>query len=505
MNTNIKNWVIVMFENRSFDSLLGYLPHIAPEDGIRDRDIELPYPGGTVRVHPSTNFTDPIPDPGEEYPAINAQIYGRFRPAENAGLSPYAIFPDHQVAPFNEPEPGQLPTMDGFALDFFHNSRWQTGRDLTDNEMQSIGGVFTPESAPVINGLAREYAVFTHWHCDVPTCTFPNRSFFHAGSSDGRLGNDIIWDYAWDNDLPNLFTRATDRGVTWTCYFDKDQKIPYTAVNQAGGKHLPLWRDHSEHHEQFFADCAAGSLPQYSWIEPCLVSGNLNDYHPPTDIRAGEAFLASIYEAVRSSPQWEQTALVVMFDEHGGCYDHVPPPATVSPDDRVSSEGFAFDRLGVRVPTIVISAYTERETVITDLHSNTSMTRTLREALDLGPALTKRDAWAEPAFAAFNRDTPRTDRPVITALPYSPGGANPDAQEPVAGDLPDTKLFWQHKHAHDKEYVSQIGQVTVRNAARLLGLDPDEAPSTSASGVREWLEHHFVVEGRPQFEPGPSR
>ena len=90
----IKHWVVVMFENRSFDNLLGHLPHIDAEDGIRDREITLPYPGGVVTVHPSTNFTDPIPDPGEGYPNVNAQIYGRYEPATNAGKSAYPIFPD---------------------------------------------------------------------------------------------------------------------------------------------------------------------------------------------------------------------------------------------------------------------------------------------------------------------------------------------------------------------------------------------------------------------------
>lgn len=507
MVDQIRNWVVVMFENRSFDNLLGHLPHIPAEDGIRDADIVLDYPKGQVRVHPSTNFTDPIPDPGEEYAAVNVQLFGRYLPESNAGKSPYRIFPNFMDPPYNSAEPGTEPTMNGFALDFHYSGQWETGRELTDAEMQSIGGVFTPESAPVINTLAQEYAVFTHWHCDAPTCTFPNRSFFHAATSGGRLDNDITYDYAWNFDFDNLFNRATEAGVTWTAYYDPSQKLPLTAINLAGARHRKMWRQHSRTMEQFHADAAAGNLPAYSWVEPKTLFGELNDYHPPTDIRAAEVFLADVYESVRNSPQWQSTALVIMFDEHGGCYDHVPPPATVSPDDLASPEGFAFDRLGVRVPTIIVSAWTERETVVRDLHSNTSMTRTLREALGLGAPLTKRDAWAQPALAAFNRDTPRSDRPEVTPLPFTSGVANPHAQQPVEGDLPDGAMWKRDRREQAHEFVSHLGHATLRNAAHLLGVPSEHADTATATEAAGWLERHFHHDGAldlPTAPPAPA-
>lgn len=489
----IKNWVVVMFENRSFDNLLGHLPHLDPDDGIRGREILLPYPNGTVRVGPTATFNDPIPDPGEGYPSVNVQLFGRYDPESNAGLPGFLGFARRQVAPWNAPAPGQTPTMDGFAHDFFYNSKWQTGRDLTDAEMQSIGGVFTPETAPVINALAQQYAVFTHWHCDVPTCTFPNRSFFHAGTSKGRVDNNITWDYAWDNDLPNLFERMTDADVPWKCYFDKAQVIPFESINLGGARHRHMWRDHSVHHEQFYVDAAQGTLPRYSWVEPCMLYGDLNDYHPPTDIRAGEQFLASIYNAVRTSPQWEQTALVIMFDEHGGCYDHVPPPAAPSPDGIVAQEDFSFDRLGVRVPTIVVSPFTTRGTVIRDLHSNTSMTRTLRESLDLGGAFTERDSWAHGIEAAFTRSEPRRDMHQLSPLPYTAGVTNPGAQKVRPGDEPTAAMALDQRKALAKEYVSELGQATLGSAAALLGLHPDDAPrDATASQARTWLMQHLT-------------
>ena len=113
----------------------------------------------------------------------------------------------------------------------------------------------------------------------------------------------------------------------------------------------------------------------------------LDNYHPPTDIRAGEQFLARVFRAVRDSPQWPQTALIVLFDEHGGCYDHLPPSAAPVPDDHPGEQGFGFDRFGLRVPALVVSPYTERGTVIDQDFHTCSVLRTLRERFGLGAAL----------------------------------------------------------------------------------------------------------------------
>ncbi len=180
MLEQITNWVVLMFENRSFDSLLGHLPHIEAADGIREREIVLPYPKGKVRVRPTTAFCDPLPDPGEGYGNVNVSEY---LPPSNAGKSSYPLFPDPMEAPFNVPPVPGSPVMDGFGTDYYSNFPWQEGREPTSDEMQSIGGVFTPETAPVINRLAAEFAVFTRWFCEASTCTFPNRSFYHGGTA----------------------------------------------------------------------------------------------------------------------------------------------------------------------------------------------------------------------------------------------------------------------------------------------------------------------------------
>jgi phospholipase C len=178
--------------------------------------------------------------------------------------------------------------------------------------------------------------------------------------------------------------------------------------------------------DQFLQDCADGSLPAYSFIEPNLLYGH-NDMHPafdalfpgspidpPSSLLGGEALLAKIYNAVRSSASdrgsnaWN-TLLVVTFDEHGGTYDHVPPPLVPppTPGGPPGQLGFGFDRSGLRVPAFAISAWIPEQTVVTAEYRNTSVIATLREHWQLGGALTRRDYAAGELSPALSLAEPR--------------------------------------------------------------------------------------------------
>ncbi|MGA9276467.1 alkaline phosphatase family protein, partial [Ilumatobacter sp.] len=204
--------------------------------------------------------------------------------------------------------------------------------------------------------------------------------------------------------------------------------------------------------EQFFVDCEAGNLPTYTFIEPQVIGWGHNDMHPPftqlfesiardkgidpgditvdppSSILGGEELLSRIYNAVRSSSangsNHLNTTLLVTFDEHGGTYDHVPPPATVAPDPSAEpgEMGFTFDRAGVRIPTIAVSAWIPEQTVITEEHRATSLLATMRKRWNLGEPLTARDANARPFDDIFTLTTPRNadDWPDITPLPVPP-------------------------------------------------------------------------------------
>ena len=365
------------------------------------------------------------------------QLWGEYLPAANAGKSPYPLFPEPMQPPFNVPPATGVPTMDGFAVDYYANFCWEKGRAPTEAEMRAIGGMFTRETAPVINRLAAEFAVFTRWFCEVPSCTFPNRSFYHAGTSLRKIDNESVVSYAWEQEMPNLFGLLTRRGIDWRVYFDTSQIVPDCAINLAGLRHVGMWRSHSAPRPQFFADAAAGRLPAYAWLEPNMLFPPLDGYHPPTDIRAGEQFLARVFRAVRESPQWPQTALIVLFDEHGGCYDHVPPPAAPVPDDHSGEQGFGFDRFGLRVP-------------------------------------------------AFNRSAPRADRIDLTVPAYHYQPPNGQQRAAARGDAPDAWLLADKWARADAGELSQLAWWTLRNAARLFGDDPGEVPATPSPPGSGW-------------------
>jgi phospholipase C len=175
---------------------------------------------------------------------------------------------------------------------------------------------------------------------------------------------------------------------------------------------------------EFLADAHCGALTEYSFIEPQFypylgVFGNPNDQHPPHNVLEGEKLIAQVYNAVRSSPCWKNSLLIITYDEHGGCYDHAPPPHAVPPDNN-GSNGFYFDRYGVRVPAVIISPYIAPGSIVRSAphgiafeappypFDHTSIIKTLRELFSLGPSLTRRDD-AAPSLLPCLTPAPTND------------------------------------------------------------------------------------------------
>ncbi|PPL16193.1 alkaline phosphatase family protein [Microterricola pindariensis] len=459
--------VVVMGENRSFDNLLGFLyaPDTLPQgqtfDGLAFGDYSNTAPDGTaIPAHVYTGSTDaimgsPSPDPGEEYPHVNTQLFNRIDPVDNAE-KPVG----EMQAPYNAPASTAKPGMDGFVTDYDVNyRRLQKGKAPSADELGTIMGSFSPEMLPVLSTLAQGFAVYDNWFCAVPSQTFCNRSFFHASTSHGFVTNKEGGGYKkWlDAPLtPTIFNRLQDAGVDWRVYFDALQMVSFTGVLHAPALQKYWATGHFATMDAFYADAAAGTLPAYSFIEPRMVY-NHNDFHPPfgtlkesdvdgqeiidsavSDVRAGEALIHQIYSAVRNSASAHgsnalNTMLLITFDEHGGTYDHVAPPAAIKPDDGGAGEmGFEFDRLGCRVPAIAISAYTRAGTVLNDEMHHGALSATLARVHGLKP-LTARDAGANTLFNAINLQTPR--QPVnwpTTSPQFLP--PNPQAEAPHPGN-----------------------------------------------------------------------
>jgi phospholipase C len=438
--------VVVMFENRSFDNLLGYLyepGEVASFEGVAGRDLVNPIPEDApgaerrvVPVHPAENMNTPDPDPGEEYQHVNTQLFGTVAPKENRFKLAEAM-----QAPFNAPDdPGQKPTMDGFVTDYVNAFHAEMGRMPQYEEYAQIMACYTPELMPVMSTLAKGFACFDHWFCDVPSQTFTNRSFFHAASASGFLVNVPFDAFPLHNDAETIFERLQAAGVPWRVYVDADMLISFTGLIH-DRRLYPFFKTHFFSLSDFYEDAANGTLPAYSFIEPNMMHGH-NDMHPPVNallkgfssdppssLLGGEALLATIYDAVRTSStpdgsNFANTLLLVAFDEHGGTYDHIPPPPAPPPDPAspAGQMGFRFDRSGIRIPTLAISAYIDPRTVINAEYGNTSLIRTLRERWPLGAPLTARDATARDIGPILTRETPRAqeDWPQVVARPSQP-------------------------------------------------------------------------------------
>lgn len=204
---------------------------------------------------------------------------------------------------------------------------------------------FGPTDANVLNDLAQNFAVCDHWYASVPSQTWPNRAFVHTGSSDGHLNNDNYELY----DIPTIFNVLESQGKTWGVFHDTTL-IPSLTLTQFFPR-LTLHDGCFHKYDIFKQMCGvaataapAQKLPQYSFVEPrftpelgLFAIDYPADYHPPHNICRGEQFLADVYQAVKNSPYRDKILLVITFDEHGGCYDHVPPPSRLHSSPSVSS------------------------------------------------------------------------------------------------------------------------------------------------------------------------
>jgi phospholipase C len=262
---------------------------------------------------------------------------------------------------------------------------------------------------PFYYALAREFAISDMHFSSLLGPTFPNRLFFFAGTSFGLIKNNLPPTHdELGRRSKNMFEELVDAGIDFRVYASD---VPSSAMflhtyTDYMDKMLPI--------ERYFTDVAAGTLPAVSVVEPRYTFGR-NDEHAPSNIQLGQQFTASVVKTLMNSKHWPHAALFITYDEHGGFSDHVPPPAACRPDDfepqlDAGSMPGHFDRFGFRVPFIVVSPYAKRGHVSHHMTDGTSVLRFIEARYDL-PALTARDANAEPLFDLFDFEHPDTRVP----------------------------------------------------------------------------------------------
>jgi len=422
--SSVASIVVLMLENRSFDHMLGFLytdqgnvsppPASQPYAGLTgtesNPDPATGQPVTVFRIEPTTPnaYFMPGADPGEGYMATNDQLFGS------------------TAAPANSSD---VPPLNGFIKDFAYTLGWEAhswGETIVSGTTaDDIMGCFAPDALPVLSALATGYAVCDQWFASVPTETLPNRAFACSATSQGHMD-----DKTRTFTSPSIFGLLSKNQLSWAIYgYDAEPltKSTFTDISGAPASNFGKFTD-------FQAAAAAGTLPAFSFLEPSWGSSG-NSQHPNYDVALGEQLIHDVYEAVRSGPGWPQTLLVITYDEHGGCFDHVPPPAgATAPDDTAGEFGFDFTRFGVRVPTVLVSPLIAPGTVYrapaggTPL-DHTSVLKTVQQRWGL-PALTARDA-AAPSFASvLTLTTPRTDDVLAPVTVPPPAGTNPSATLP---------------------------------------------------------------------------
>lgn len=273
---------------------------------------------------------------------------------------------------------------------------------------------------PIISTLARNFALFDEWHASIPGPTFGNRMYFHAGTSDGTCENKIPTGGFRIKTLYELLDKA---GYDWAFYYEDLHDANFFAYTRR-----PEFKNRIRLLSAFKVDANAGSLPTVAFIVPRMASAKnmmANDQHPSHSVVLGEELIRSVYENLRASASWEKSALLLTYDEHGGFYDHVKTPTVdiPNPDHKncVHPVHFDFNRLGVRVPTILISPWVNHSVVSTpkgyksshnSKFEHSSWIATLTRMLHLEKSLTKRTEWAAPFDYVFSRTSPRSDCPL---------------------------------------------------------------------------------------------
>ncbi|XP_020221918.1 non-specific phospholipase C1 [Cajanus cajan] len=389
----IKTIVVIVMENRSFDHVLGWLKPSRPDiDGLTGKEsnpLSVSSPESPrIPVTDDALFIDG--DPGHSFQAIREQIFG----SNVTSLTP---------APMN-----------GFA---------QQAESIKPGFSKTVMSAFKPQILPVYTKLAHHFGVFDKWFASVPASTQPNRFYVHSATSHGAMSNvrkDLIHGFP----QKTIFDSLADNGLSFGIYY---QNIPATLFFKTLRKLKNALNFH-DYALKFRKHAEKGKLPNYVVIEQRYFDVEVfpaNDDHPSHDVAAGQMFVKEVYEILRKSPQWEQMAILITYDEHGGFYDHVPTPVVgvPNPDGIIGPHPyyFGFDRLGVRVPTFLISPWIEKGTVIHEAegptpysqYEHSSIPATVKKLFNLkSNFLTKRDAWAGTFEKYFYiRDTPRDDCP----------------------------------------------------------------------------------------------
>jgi phospholipase C len=464
----IEHVVVLMLENRSFDHLFGFRQRVKGLKGDESNLLDPAQPqSGT---NPAFIVSDQAPfvvtfrpGPGHNFPAVNVQLCGSV-----AG-----------------PEAGNAVKNNGFVKDYqFAMSRG--GHDAPFDSLIQVMQSFGTGKLPSLEALADQFCLCDNWFCEVPGPTMPNRCYIHAATSAGFVHNRFAQPFT---DVNTIYHNLEQNGQSWATYFVDLNEV----FTQFFGSPTDRQANFRRFEQAFRADVQGDKLPNYSFILPRFNGTDSNDMHAPHDVRLGDNLVADVFEALRSNDQvWNRSALIITWDEHGGFYDHVQPPSGVPNPDNINSPApndpdpvskkppFDFTRLGLRVPTLIVSPWVDPQ-VNSKEFRHTSILATVKRIFGLPAFLTKRDQTANTFEDLFTgRSSPRTDTP--TQLPRASLPAIPHA---VVAGVP-TPLDNQPLDSLQQEMLEGFLALSHKNVAAAdasLAQPASFLPSTQAQAA----------------------
>jgi phospholipase C len=391
LGDKVQHVIVLMLENRSFDHLLGFVPGVGELTGAESN----PSDGGPVNVSPTADYVLPV-GPDHSHAGIMSQL-------ANGNQGFVYAYAAAVAKARSKRKPDDLPA---------DLERW-------------VMRCFSPARVPVLGTLAQEFVTLQRWFASVPGETWPNRNYAHAATSHGQV--DIKFQPYVDRTIFELLGK-NDR--SWRIYHDGPaQAWAFPKLWVA------FWRHRFKGMDKLFAAIDRDELDHYSFVEPdhglLPFDKTSNNQHPDNnivarqtglDFLAAEQLIAAIYERLRANPAvFEKTLFLITYDEHGGFYDSVPPPAAVPPDRHVWQKGaarFGFDRLGVRVPAVLVSPWLDSAALDEPVFDHSSIVASLRALFAPGAQpLNKRDAAAKTFLGLPVRQTPRTNLPAVIPAP----------------------------------------------------------------------------------------
>ena len=495
----IRHVFVLMLENRSFDHLLGFSAISGTDaascqpttiNGLSGMETNV-YSGTPYQVTQTADYSMVV-DPGHEFPDVLCQLSGSA-----------AVYP----------RGGNYPPIDnsGFVASYVE----ACSKANKQNSPGEIMKCYSVDQLPVLAALAKEFAVCDNWHASMPGPTWPNRMFVHAASSGGldhspTMAEIALWETAAGFSFPkgDIFGRIKAKGGLQRRLYAGDLFPMMAALKGVG-------LDDIRQYEHFASDLQGPFPYNYVFIEPsyCL----LNDYkgstseHPLADVRLGEGLIKSTYEAIRNSPVWKSSLLIITWDEHGGFFDHDIPPAAVAPGDTQPSTGhnqfgFTFEQFGPRVPGVIISPWIPKNTVDHRLYDHSSVPATVEKLFGMTP-MTERDTAANTvlpllSLAAARDDTPANltspatsptapllEMPISPALSYSAGTVPSRPRDSINdGSLP---IIIQAAMRQDMELSSPVdrSRIIARVASLKTRADGAAYLAEVAAKRRSSIEH----------------